>query len=125
VLIGVETSSRMMASAGGLFEALGMLVQAAFVIILTLEGWVEVYEQSAAATPWAWVFYASYIVVAVFVVINLFIAVVINNLEATRKEETAAGDGAANVLQEIERLRAQVDRVEAVVRRVGSEDRTS
>ncbi len=105
----------------------GSLVRAVetLFIILTLEGWVEVYEKSAAATPWAWVFYASYIVIAVFVVINLFIAVVINNLEATRKEEAAAGDGAANALQEIERLRAQVDRVEAVVRRVGSGERVS
>ena len=67
-----------------------------------------------------WVFYASYIIVAVFVVVNLFIAVVINNLETTRKEEAAAGDGAADALVELERLRAQVDRVEAVVRRVRS-----
>ena len=89
-------------------------------VILTLEGWVEVYQKSAEGVPWAWLFYASYIVVAVFVVVNLFIAVVINNLEATRKEEAAAGDGAADALAELERLRAQVDRVEAVVRRVGS-----
>jgi voltage-gated sodium channel len=89
-------------------------------VILTLEGWVEVYQESAEGAPWAWVFYASYIIVAVSVVVNLFIAVVINNLEATRKEEAAAGNGAADALAELERLRAQVDRVETVVRRVGS-----
>jgi voltage-gated sodium channel len=50
--------------------------------ILTLEGWVEIQARSAQAVPMAWLFYASFIVVAVFVVINLFIAVVNNNLEA-------------------------------------------
>jgi voltage-gated sodium channel len=54
--------------------------------ILTLEGWVEVQEASLAAYPWAWLYYASFILIAVFVVINLFIAVVINNLEAARKD---------------------------------------
>jgi voltage-gated sodium channel len=98
---------------------LGRAVETLFVI-LTLEGWVEVYEKSAEGAPWAWVFYASYIVIAVFVVVNLFIAVVINNLEATRKEDAAATDGAANALLELERLRTQVDRVEAVVRKVAT-----
>ena len=55
--------------------------------ILTLEGWVEVQEASLAAHPWAWLYYVSFILVAVFVVINLFIAVVINNLEAARKDQ--------------------------------------
>ena len=54
--------------------------------VLTLEGWVEVQEASLTVHPWAWVYYATFIVIAVFVVINLFIAVVINNLEAARGE---------------------------------------
>ena len=58
--------------------------------ILTLEGWVEVQEASLAAYPWAWLYYVSFILVAVFVVINLFIAVVINNLEAVRKDQQAS-----------------------------------
>jgi len=71
---------------GSLGAAVGALFQ-----ILTLEGWVEIQARSAAAVPFAWLFYAS------FVVINLFIAVVINNLEATKGElaaEDAAGGGA-------------------------------
>lgn len=77
---------------GSLGAAVGTLFQ-----ILTLEGWVEIQARSAATVPFAWLFYASFIVVAVFVVINLFIAVVINNLEATKGElaaEDAAGGGA-------------------------------
>ena len=42
--------------------------------------------------PLAWIYYASFIVIAVFVVVNLFIAVVINNLEAAKKEHPAVPD---------------------------------
>ncbi len=54
--------------------------------ILTLEGWVDIQEASLAVTPWAWVFYVSFVLIAVFVVVNLFIAVVLNNLERARHE---------------------------------------
>jgi voltage-gated sodium channel len=60
-------------------------------IIITLEGWIEIMRASEAASPWAWLYYMSFIVIGVFVVTNLFIAVVINNLEKVRAEE--AGDG--------------------------------
>ncbi|MBK6406963.1 MAG: ion transporter [Holophagales bacterium] len=58
--------------------------------ILTLEGWVDLMDASLAATPWAWVYYVSFVVLAVFVVINLFIAIVINNLETAKREQKPA-----------------------------------
>lgn len=73
------------------WATLGRAAETLFVII-TLEGWVEIMRASAASTPWAWVYYLSFIVVAVFVVINLFIAVVINNLEKVRQEQSDEGD---------------------------------
>jgi voltage-gated sodium channel len=54
--------------------------------MLTLEGWIEVQRASLQVYPWAWVYYGSYIVIAVFVVINLFVAVVLNNMENARRE---------------------------------------
>ncbi len=61
--------------------------------ILTLEGWVEMAAEARGATRAAWFFFASYIVVAVFVVINLFIAVVLNNMEKSRRESEDAALG--------------------------------
>jgi len=61
--------------------------------ILTLEGWVDLMDASLAATRWAWVYYTTFVVLAVFVVINLFIAIVINNLEAAKVEERAGHPG--------------------------------
>lgn len=58
--------------------------------ILTLEGWVDIQRASMAVAPWAWVFYVSFVLIAVFVVVNLFIAVVLNNLERARRETSDA-----------------------------------
>jgi voltage-gated sodium channel len=77
-----------------------------------------VQKASFEATRWAWVFYTSYVVLAVFVVVNLFIAIIINNLETVKGEERAAhaGDGAP-VVARLEAVRAQIEEIEAVVRR--------
>jgi len=89
--------------------------------ILTLEGWVDVQKASFAATPWAWVFYTSYVVLAVFVVVNLFIAIIINNLETVKDEdraESAASAGErAPVAARLEAIRAQIEEIETVLRR--------
>lgn len=54
--------------------------------MLTLEGWVELQATVLETSPWAWIYFVSYVVVAVFVVVNLFIAIVINNLESAKNE---------------------------------------
>ncbi|MBA3500771.1 MAG: ion transporter [Myxococcota bacterium] len=91
---------------------LGRAAHTLFVII-TLEGWVELMQTSTQATSWAWLYYASFIVIAVFVVTNLFIAVVINNLETVRNDKP---DAAASRDSEIERLTAKVDELLAEIR---------
>lgn len=96
---------------------LGRAVQTLFVII-TLEGWVDIMQKSTEATPWAWVYYVSFIVVAVFVVINLFIAVVINNLEKVRQEELDTEQTQAVTVgaDELQRLTARMEEVTAAMR---------
>ena len=81
---------------------LGRAAHTLFVII-TLEGWVDLLAKSELATPWAWVYYTSFIIIAVFVVTNLFIAVVINNLETIRADKPRETD------PELERLHAKLD----------------
>jgi len=98
---------------------LGRAAQTLFVVI-TLEGWVEIMRASAAATPWAWAYYQSFIVVAVFVVINLFIAVVINNLEKVRREEADDGDapGGKDAAAELHRLSSRIDELHVMMRSI-------
>jgi len=104
-------------------EHWGSLARAAQTLfaVMTLEGWVELQAASAAATPWAWAFYASYIVLAVFVVINLFIAVVINNLEQVRREAAPADPPPADAAPpetavELRRLQERIEAMGAELR---------
>jgi voltage-gated sodium channel len=87
--------------------------------MLTLEGWVEVQEGVLETNRWAWMYFASFIFVGVFVVVNLFIAVVINNLETVRKEQQIDADHDSPhrvLLRHIEDLRARLDDMERDVR---------
>jgi voltage-gated sodium channel len=97
---------------------LGRAAQTLFVVI-TLEGWVELMAASVDATPWAWLYYVTFIVIAVFVVINLFIAVVLNNLEKVRSEmadgEAKAPVLASDAMRELARLHARLDDLHAAL----------
>lgn len=96
--------------------------------MLTLEGWVEIQQASLAAHPWAWLYFASFVIIAVFVVINLFIAVVLNNLEAAKAEQHTAADALhpnAALLRQIAELKEQLNEFEHLVQRraIPSEER--
>lgn len=54
--------------------------------IVTLEGWVEVMNSVRGGHPWAWVYFLSFILFGTFVVVNLFVAVVVNNLQESHNE---------------------------------------
>jgi voltage-gated sodium channel len=83
--------------------------------MLTLEGWVEIQAAVIGDYPWAWIYFSSFVLVAVFVVVNLFIAVVINNLESVKHEQQADADRASihhTTLQTIEEVRERLAQLE-------------
>ena len=87
--------------------------------MLTLEGWVELQAAVLPAQPWAWLFFSSFVLIAVFVVVNLFIAVVINNLESVKHEQQATADRASShheMLAAIDAVRERLDELENRVR---------
>lgn len=87
--------------------------------VVTVEGWPDMQRVLLPHKPWAWLFFSSFIVVAVFVVINLFIAVVINNLERAKEQEGLAADPLApehRALARIHALRKELEDLEAVLR---------
>jgi voltage-gated sodium channel len=104
--------------------SLGRAAHTLFVVI-TLEGWVDLLAASTQATEWAWVYYVSFIVIAVFVVINLFIAVVLNNLEKVRDERADSDPGSRpagsspELGRELARLHARLDELQAALRGLG------
>jgi voltage-gated sodium channel len=83
--------------------------------IVTLEGWVQVMETALEVQPWAWLYFVSFVLIGTFVMLNLFIAVVINNLEASKTEEL---EGLRNpvthdeILSELKRTRDALDQLQ-------------
>lgn len=55
--------------------------------VVTLEDWTDVMYTALDLYRWAWLYFISFIFVGTFVIINLFIAVVLNNLEQAKIEE--------------------------------------
>ncbi|WP_456379368.1 ion transporter [Thiolapillus sp.] len=58
--------------------------------VVTLEDWTDVMYTAMEVQPWAWLYFVSFVIMGTFVIINLFIAVVINNLEEAKAERLAA-----------------------------------
>jgi len=101
-------------------------------ILLTLEGFPELLAEAQAVTPWAPLFFLSYVLIAAFVVFNLLIGIVINSMDQARQEEIAqrasATDGdpmeaLSARLREVQRMLEELQgELAAVGRRRDGED---
>ena len=67
------------------WRSLGISLLSLFRIV-TLEDWTDIMYAALDHFWWAWIFFVSFVVVGTFVVINLFIAVVINSLDEAKQE---------------------------------------
>jgi voltage-gated sodium channel len=90
---------------------------------LTLEGWLELQAAVIGQIPLAWLFFGSYILIAVFIVVNLFIAVILNNLETVKAEHAAEdmeerpeADVDDDLLRRVEQIRSELRELETRLR---------
>jgi voltage-gated sodium channel len=100
-----------------LFGTLGDSLFTLFTV-MTLEGWTnDVAKPVMEHHPWAWIFFVIYIVLTTFMVLNLFIGVVVNAMQAEAEKGIAAEraaereivhEEAAPILSEMKRLRAEL-----------------
>jgi voltage-gated sodium channel len=85
-------------------------------VMLTLENFPIYMEQGMEIHPWSWMFFVSFILVAAFVVINVFIAIVLNSMEEARELERRAPlpgeEDVAPVAERIAMLRTALDELE-------------
>src|SRR5690606_41188319 len=58
--------------------------------VTTGEAWPDIAATVMEDQPLAWVFFLVFILVSTFVVLNLFLAVVVNAMESVREQEAAA-----------------------------------
>ncbi len=84
--------------------------------IITLEGWTEVMYAAMEVHPLAWLYFVSFVIVGTFVVINLFIAIIINNLDEAKLErlrEIEAPVSREELVREIRATQDALQRLEA------------
>lgn len=93
--------------------------------VLTLEGWDEVQQAVSGVHRWSWVYFTTFIVVAVWVVTNLFVAVIISNLQASKEAEAEriALKTRGQSLSRIAEIRQALTRIEHDLRAAERENR--
>ena len=52
--------------------------------IVTLEGWTDVMFKAMELNSLSWIYFVSFVVIGTFVIFNLFIAIIINNLDEAK-----------------------------------------
>lgn len=99
------------------WRSLGISVLTLFNII-TLEGWTLVMENAMQLHPWAWIYFVSYVVAATFVVVNLFIAIIINNLDEAKAERLRELEPPVSREELLQELRLTQDALRRLERRL-------
>jgi voltage-gated sodium channel len=90
--------------------------------MLTLEDFPAYMERGREIESWSWIYFVSFILVAAFIVLNVFIGIVLHSMEEAREierrkrlmpsDEGLIGIGPAPVAERIQLLRAALDELE-------------
>ena len=81
--------------------------------IMTVEGWPDIARPVMAQLPYAWMFFVTYLLIATFMVLNLFIAVVVNAMQSQVTEDLK-GEGEAHTRLILDEVRALQREIEAL-----------
>lgn len=57
--------------------------------VLTFEDWTDVMYEAMEVHPWAWVYFVSFVIIAAFVFFNLFVAVIIGEMQKLQDADLA------------------------------------
>ena len=94
--------------------------------IITLDNWTQTMNAAMAHHAWSWMYFVSFVVVGTFVVINLFIAIIINSLDDAKAERSGQRPEAEppisqeDLLRELQAARATLERLERRLRQGAS-----
>ena len=93
---------------------LGVSVSSLFQIV-TLDDWATKMHAATEIYPWAWIYFFSFVLISAFVVTNVFIAIVIKNLDEDRQERLrtlAAPASKEEILRELRSTQQALRRLE-------------
>ena len=95
---------------------LGVAVPSLFQVV-TMDDWGNIMQTAIEQEPMAWIYFVSFVIISAFIVANLFIAVVISNLEEVMRERrqprpAEASASRVETLRELSAARQTLDRLE-------------
>lgn len=93
--------------------------------IVTLEDWTDIMYKAMEYHPLTWIYFVSFVVFGTFVIINLFIAVVINNLDEAKQarlRKLEQAPTADSLLSELRATQQSLRRLEDQLQRRQEED---
>lgn len=93
-------------------ERFGTLGASAFTLfqLMTLDDWATIVNESIALSPNAGLFFFPFLVIATFVVLNLFIGMIVDSIQTLREERVRPADPAMTALQaEVAALRRAIE----------------
>ena len=91
--------------------------------IITLEGWTVVMLTAMDLNPLAWIYFVSFVVMGTFVVINLFIAIIINNLDDAKLERLRDLEEPVSREELLREIRTTRDALQRLEKRIGDMER--
>ena len=90
--------------------------------ITTLDNWTQIMNAAMEHHPWSWVYFVSFVVVGTFVVINLFIAIIINSLDDAKRSQLQEGLEPVSRQDLMRELRATRETLERLEERLDATD---
>jgi voltage-gated sodium channel len=94
--------------------------------VMTLEGWADIARALMAEYPLAWLFFLAFILLATFTVLNLFIAVIVNAMQAQHDADVRSGKEPEDpATRELRALREQTGALHAEIAALRGELRGS
>lgn len=83
--------------------------------VMTVEGWPEIARGVMAQSPYAWIFFVTYLLIATFMVLNLFIAVIVNAMQLQVTEDLKSEEEMHTqlILDEVRALRREIEALRA------------
>ncbi len=90
--------------------------------ITTLDNWTQIMNAAMEQHPWAWIYFVSFVVVGTFVVINLFIAIIINSLDDAKRSNLQEGLEPVSHQDIVRELRATQETLKRLEERLDADD---
>ncbi|WP_411817653.1 ion transporter [Hyphococcus sp. DH-69] len=90
---------------GNVFSAMYTLFQ-----VMTLEGWPDIASEVSKTHSRSWIFFLTFVLIATFTMLNLFVAIVVRVVEEDSEEDAQTViDGQSAIRKEISALRVEIE----------------